>query len=122
MAWYSIVLGAAASWQEGTVDIEGFDHNFDWAFFRYDGDQFVKAERALGSVNSVLATGTTDELFWRDPFTTQFQNQARNQAERTRKMRLIVEDVAESLARNQNRARRNTAAIAAMTFAAQRFD
>src|SRR6266404_4874319 len=122
MAWYPIALGAAASWQDGTVDIEGFDHNFDWAFFRHDGDQFVKAERALGSVNSVLATGTTDELFWRDPFTTQFQNQARNQAELTRKMRLIVEEVAESLARNQNRARRNTAAIAAMTFAAQRFD
>src|SRR5229473_3016284 len=122
MSWYPIVLGAAASWQEGTVDVDKFDNDFDWTYFRHDGDQFVKAERALGSVNVLLGVGLTDELFWRDPFTTQFQNQARNQAERTRKLRLMVEDVAESLARNQSRARRNTAAIAAMTFAAQRFD
>ena len=122
MAWYPIVLGAAASWQEGTVDVDKFDHDFDWAFFRHDGDQFVKAERALGSVNSLIGVATTDELFWRDPFTSQFQNQARNQAERTRKLRLMVEDVAESLSRNEGRARRNTSAIAAMKFAAQRFD
>jgi hexosaminidase len=120
--WYPIVLGAAASWQEGAVDVERFDHDFDWAFFRNDGDQFVKAETSLGSVGTLLSAGTTDELFWRDPFTTQFQNQARNFADRTRKMRLMVEDVAESLAKNEGRARRNNSAIAAMKFAAQRFD
>ena len=122
-AWYSIVLGAAASWQEGPVDLDKFDHDFDWAFFRNDGDQFVKAERALGSAGTQIgAGGTTDELFWRDPFTTQFQNQARNSADRIRQMRLKVEEAAESLARNEGRARRNNTAIAAMKFAAQRFD
>jgi hexosaminidase len=121
-AWHPIVLGAAASWQDSAVDVQQFDRDFDWAFFRNDGDQFVKAERALGSVNTLLAAGTTDELFWRDPFTTQFQNQTRNMAERIRNMRLMVEDAAESLARNENRARRNRAAIAAMRFAAQRLD
>lgn len=120
--WYSIILGAAASWQEGAVDVDRFDRDFDWAFFRNDGDQFVKAERSLGSAGTLLSAGTTDELFWRDPFTTQFQNQARNFADRTRKMRLMVEDVAESLSRNEGRARRNNSAIAAMKFAAQRFD
>jgi hypothetical protein len=120
--WYSIVLGAATSWQEGTVDVDRFDHDFDWAFFRNDGDQFVRAERSLGSVGPLLSAGTTDELFWRDPFTTQFVNQARNLADRTRKMRLMVEDVAESLTKNEGRARRNSSAIAAMKFAAQRFD
>jgi hexosaminidase len=122
VTWYSIVLGAAASWQEGAVDTDRFDRDFDWAFFRNDGDQFVKAERALGGVGPLLGAGSTDELFWRDPFTTQFQNQARNLAERTRKMRLVVEEVAESLLRNEGRARRNASAIAAMKFAAQRFD
>jgi hypothetical protein len=34
----------------------------------------------------------------------------------------MVEDVAESLSRNEGRARRNASAIAAMKFAAQRFD
>jgi hypothetical protein len=123
MVWYPIVLGAAASWQEGPVDVARFDHDFDWAFFRNDGDQFVKATRGLGSVVSLLSSGmTTDELFWRDPFTNQFQNQARNLSDRTRQMRLLVEDVAESLARNQNRARRNASVVASMKFAAQRYD
>jgi hexosaminidase len=122
MAWYPIVLGAAASWQQGTVDIDKFDADFDWAFFRSEGNQFVKAERALGSVNALMGVNTTDEVFWRDPFTTQFQNQARNLSERTRNMRLLVEGVAETLARNESRARRNTSAIPALRFAAQRYD
>src|SRR4029078_9579863 len=54
MGWYGIVLGAAASWQPGTVDQKTFDADFDWAFFRNDGDQFVKAIHALGSVNTTL--------------------------------------------------------------------
>src|SRR6059058_2973655 len=122
MAWHPIVLGAAASWQEGVVEIQQFDRDFDWAFFRNEGDQFVKAERALGSVDALFGGATTDEMFWRDPFTTQFQNQARSLAERIRKMRLTVEDVNESLLKSESRARRNASAIAAMKFAAQRFD
>jgi hypothetical protein len=122
MAWHPIVLGAAASWQDGTVDIGQFDRDFDWAFFRNDGDQYVKAERALGSVAASLGPGTTDEMFWREPFTTQFQTQVRSLAERTRKMRLTVEEVAESLSRSEGRAKRNVSAVAAMKFAAQRYD
>jgi len=120
--WYPIVLGAAASWHEGEVDVQKFDRDFDWTFFRNDGDQFVKAERALGAVPALLNAGTTDELFWREPFTNQFLNQARNLNERTRTMRLSVEDVAESLSKEEVRARRNRSAIAAMRLAAQRYD
>ena len=122
MSWHPIALGAAASWQSGAVDINKFDADFDWVFFRNDGDQFVKAERALGSVSTILGAGPSDEIFWRDPFTTQFQNQARNSAEKIRSMRLMVEDAQESLTRNENRARRNQSAVTAMKFAAQRFD
>jgi hypothetical protein len=123
MVWYPIVLGGAASWQDGPVDVARFDRDFDWAFFRNDGDQFVKATRGLGSIVNLLSSGmTTDDLFWRDPFTNQFQNQSRNLGDRTRQMRLLVEDVAESLTRNENRARRNASAVAAMKFAAQRYD
>ena len=122
MAWYPIVLGAAASWQQGAVDIDKFDANFDWAFFRSEGNQLVKAERALGSVNALMGVNTTDEVFWRDPFTTQFQNQVRNLSERTRNMRLLVEGVAETLARNESRVRRNNSAIPALRLAAQRYD
>jgi hexosaminidase len=121
-AWYPITLGAAASWQEGTLDFDKFDRDFDWAFFRADGDQFVKVTHALGGIPTLLNAGTTDELFWRDPFTTQFQNQTRNMAERTSSMRLLAEHALEMLIQNDKLARRNRATLSAMRLAAQRYD
>src|SRR5229473_563795 len=120
--WYPITLGAAASWQEGTLDIQQFDRDFDWAFFRADGDQFVKVTHALGGIPALLNAGTTDELFWRAPFTTQFQNQARNMSERTSSTRLLAERSLEMLIQNDTRARRNRGALSAMRLAAQRYD
>lgn len=123
MTWYGIVLGAAASWQSGAVDQPTFDGDFDWAFFRHDGDQFVKAIRTLGAVNAGLDFKTSsDELFWRDPFTTAFQNQARANAERIRRLRLNVENAQQSILQNQQRVHRNHSMIPALVFAAQRFD
>src|SRR6185295_5564572 len=87
------------------------------------GDQFTKAIRALGSVNAGLGLNvTSDELFWRDPFATPFQNQVRAGADKIRQMRISVENAQESLLRNQQRARRNRTMIPALLFAAQRFD
>jgi hexosaminidase len=122
MSWYGIVLGAAASWQNKVVDRDAFDDDFDWAFFRSDGHEFTDALHALGSVNGVLGIGSSDELFWRDPFTSVFQRQARTLASQTREMRLAVENADESLLRNEAKARRNRSMIPAMRFAAQRFD
>jgi len=122
MAWYGVVLGAAASWQEGELDVAQFERNFDWAFFRHaDGDSFVRALRSLGSINTVLGTNTTNPLFWQEPFTNAFQERARGLREKTRAMRLQVEAVEETLAREEAGARRNRPMLAAMRFAAQRF-
>src|SRR5713226_3237859 len=122
MSWYGIVLGAAASWQQQAVDTKNFDADFDWAFFRNEGDHFVSAIHTLGGVNSVLGIRSSDDLFWRDPFTSSFQVQARASAEKTRQMRLQVEDAQEVLLRNRQMARRNASMISGMIFAAQRFD
>jgi hexosaminidase len=122
MSWYGIVLGAAASWQQQALDTKNFDADFDWSFFRNDGDQFVRAIHTLGGVNSVLGIRSSDELFWRDPFTSSFQVQARASAEKIRQMRLQVEDAEESLLRNRQKVRRNASMISGMIFAAQRFD
>jgi hexosaminidase len=120
MAWYGVVLGAAASWQEGEVDVAQFERNFDWAFFRHDGDSFVRALRALGGVNTLLGTNTTDPLFWQEPFTNAFQERARALHEKTRQMRLAVEGAAETFAREGAEARRNRRMIASARFAADR--
>ena len=112
---------SSSSWQTGIVDQNKFDADFDWAFFRNDGDQFVKAIRALGSVNTTLGIRTSNEVFWRDPFTNAFQNDARANAEKIRQMRLQVETVLESLLRNRKLARRNASMVPAMILAAERF-
>jgi hypothetical protein len=123
MTWYGIVLGAAASWQENKVDQNDFDRDFDWAFFRNDGEQFTKVIRALGGANAGLGLNiTSDDLFWRDPFTNSFQNLARANLEKIRQLRLTVENAQELLVRSQQRARRNRSMIPALLFAAQRFD
>jgi len=122
MSWYGIVLGAAASWQHGVVDQKKFDADFDWAFFRNEGDQFVSVIHALGGVNAVAGFGTSDDAFWRDPFTTNFQNAARTNAEKIRQLRLRVEGAEEVLLQNRQLARRNSSMVPAMLFAARRFD
>lgn len=122
MGWYGIVLGAAASWQTGSLDQNKFDADFDWAFFRRDGHEFVDVIHALGSVNTTLGIRTSDEAFWRDPFNSAFQVEVRANAEKIRAMRLQVETSLEVLLRNRQSARRNATMIPAMILAAQRFD
>jgi hypothetical protein len=120
MTWYGVVLGAAASWQEGELDVAQFERNFDWAFFRHDGEQFVRALRSLGSVNTLLGVNSSNLLFWQEPFTNAFQERARGLREKTREMRLVVESAEETLLREGAKARRNRTMIASARFAAQR--
>ncbi len=120
--WYGIVLGAAASWENKAVDVTAFDQKFDWAFFRNDGDHFIEALTALGRVNGLLGIGSSDELFWREPFTANFQRQARTLNIQLKQMRLEVEHADELLLREGRRARRNQSMVPAMRLAAQRFD
>jgi hexosaminidase len=117
-AWYPIALGAAASWQEGTLDRAEFDKNYAWSFYRDEGNDLLSANLLLGTAGS----GWGDEVFWRDPFTTQFINFARTNADRIKQMRLAVEDAEEKVARNGRQARRNRENLDALTFAARRFD
>lgn len=120
--WYGIVLGAAASWQDATLDIESFDKDFDWSFFRSDAHDFVRVIRDMGRVNSLLGVGASDSLFWQNPFTDAFQTHARALSDKTRQMRLLVEQDEETLLREGEKARRNGAMIPAMLLAARRFD
>ncbi|MFL6227495.1 MAG: beta-N-acetylhexosaminidase [Pyrinomonadaceae bacterium] len=121
-AWYGVILGAAAAWQQGALDVPRFERDFDWAFFRADGDTFVRSLRSLGSINAMLGINSSDQLFWQEPFTAAFQTQARKLNEKTKQMRLAVETVEETLRRDGGRARRNQTMIPSMIFAARRFD
>ncbi|HEX8720411.1 MAG TPA: beta-N-acetylhexosaminidase [Pyrinomonadaceae bacterium] len=120
--WYGVVLGAAAGWQTAPLDLAAFERDFDWAFFRHEGDALTKATRALGAVNSKLGVNNSDELFWRDPFTEDFQVSVARKREQTRQLRLDAEEVEETLIRERPRAGRNARALDSMRLAARRFD
>lgn len=123
MAWYPIALGAAASWQEGALDRSEFDRNFAWSFFRADNDELVTALLTIGKAGPSIGAGvTTDDLFWRDPFTPHFLNYARTNEDKIKAMRLSVEDAEQLMLRNDKLARRNQSTLAAMRFAARRYD
>jgi hypothetical protein len=130
MDWYGIVLGAAVSWQNESATngdtqrvISDFERDFDWAFFRHDGDGLTKATRALGGVNTLLSINNSDELFWRDPFTDDFQEAiARGSEEKTRQLRLAAEQAEETIERERAGVRRNPQTLDALSFAARRFD
>ena len=123
MDWYGVGLGAAAGWENAPLDIEKFDRNFDWTFFRSEGDVFTKSIRALGAASKTLGiTETQNALFWQNPFTAQFQKRAAALAAHAKQLRLNVEATEESLIKNGAKARRNKEMIPAMRFAAQRFD
>jgi hypothetical protein len=122
-AWYGVVLGAASSWQAAPLDLAAFERDFDWAFFRHEGDALTKATRTLGGVSPSLGVNSSDELFWRDPFTDDFQEGiARKLEDKTRRMRLAVEQVEETIIRERPHARRNRQTLDAMRLAARRFD
>ncbi|HEX8282078.1 MAG TPA: beta-N-acetylhexosaminidase [Pyrinomonadaceae bacterium] len=121
--WYGVVLGAAAGWQAAPLDLAAFERDYDWAFFRRSGDELVKATRTLGGAGVALGAGQTDELFWRDPFTEDFQvSVARKLEEKTRELRLDAEEVQETLVRARPEVRRNRQALDSMRLAARRFD
>ena len=112
MTWYGIVLGAAASWQHEAVDQKKFDGDFDWAFFRNEGDEFVGVIHALGSVNSVFGPGTSDDAFWREPFTSNFQNAARANSEKIRRCAMLR--LHKKLLQNGQRAKPNSSMVSSM--------
>jgi hypothetical protein len=122
MTWYGMVLGAAVAWQQTPFELERFKNDFDWAFFRNDGTEFVDALQAVGRVNSILGIGPSDELFWREPFSSGFQRQVRTLKTQVVEMRLAVEEADELLLRNGHKARRNSSMVSSIRFAAQRFD
>lgn len=124
MTWYGVALGAAAGWENAPLSVEDFDAKFDWSFFRAENADFTKNIRTLGAASKILGLEniTQNAVFWQDPFTPQFQRRVFSSLDKARDLRVQVEGVEENLIKNSAKARRNREMLAAMQFAAERFD
>jgi hypothetical protein len=102
--WWSIVYGAAASWEQRTPGVSSFDQKFDWAFYRNTDHRFVEALKQLSRINETLRGsnlgrvygedygGTDNALFWHNPFDKTGQADMLKALPIAAKVRLMAED------------------------------
>jgi hexosaminidase len=95
MAWYPVVFSAAASWQNGSVDVGAFDRAFDWAFYRNTNGAYVRAIRNMEQAHTLLKSAGLGEansrMFWTDPFTARGAAAVRKAYPIASKMRIGAE-------------------------------
>ncbi len=69
--WYPVLYAASAAWEQRDVEPARFRADFPQAFFGVDDRQYGEDATRLGDVLTRLeasSAGSTDELFWDDPF------------------------------------------------------
>jgi hexosaminidase len=132
--WWSIVYGAAASWEQGTPDVSSLDQKFDWAFYRNTDHRFVEAIKQLSHINETLRQtnlgqvygedygGTDDDLFWRNPFDKEGQADMLRALPVASKVRLMAEDAYTVFSNSASRAKRNADTLPYLKLAALRLD
>jgi hypothetical protein len=131
---YSIVYGAAAAWEPGVPDVAAFDQKYDWAFYRNTDHRFVGAIKELSGINETLRRtdlgkvygedygGTGNDLFWRDPFSSAGQDDARKALAVAPQVRRMAEDAYSVFANSAQRAHRNADTLPYLEWSALKLD
>ena len=126
MAWPGLTFGAAAGWQAGESDIDHFKDSYDWAFYRENGTTFRDVvndlDQAHAALSKIQVRGSTDELFWADPFTPEGSNLMQRLQPAATDMRLGAEHALEILYRDGEKARAHKDSLGDMLLAAWRWD
>jgi hexosaminidase len=126
MSWPALLFGAAAGWQPGESSIAGFQSDYDWAFFRASGHPFAPVianlARAESLVSSARPNETSDDSFWRDPFTPEGVRAAQATQGIARGVRLAAENALVDLYRSRSQAQANPDTLDLLYFAAFRYD
>jgi hexosaminidase len=126
MSWPALLFGAAAGWQPGESSVADFQAKYDWAFLRSQGQAFAGILEDLARAESLVASArpneTSDNDFWRDPFTPEGVRAAQAAQGVARNVRLAAERALIALYRNRSQAQANASSLDALVFAALRYD
>jgi hexosaminidase len=119
--WYPVLYAASAAWEQGDVDPARFQADFPMAFFGTDDRRYGDDVAALADILTRLEAvdaGSTDQIFWDDPFDPFVQ--ARMAKVDLRSVRLEAEEVEMHLLRARPPLHGNAARV--MFLAARRYD
>ncbi len=127
MAWPTLIFGAAAAWQSGESNIDGFKDAYDWAFYRNPDDTTFRdilndLDQGHEALAKIKVDTETDDLFWIDPFTPAGAATMQKLAPAAREIRLGAEHGLESLFRNRGQAHAQEKSLDDMILAAWRWD
>ncbi|MBZ5510944.1 MAG: beta-N-acetylhexosaminidase [Acidobacteriia bacterium] len=125
--WAALVLGAAASWQPGEVDIQRVLANYDWAFYRNHQDNtFRDVILNLNTTNALLkqagAGAASNDMFWIDPFTPEGARLVGRTLPVMHDLRIAAENALVALYKNAPKARLHADTLDYMVVAAMRLD
>ncbi len=125
--WPALVLGAAAAWQPGEVDINKVLADYDWAFYRNYGDHtFRDAILNLNKTNALLkqagAGAAMNDLFWLDPFTPEGARLVGRTLPVMHEVRLAAEDALVALYQDAGKAHLHADTLDYMVVAGMRLD
>lgn len=134
LGWWSIVYGAACAWEPGATPVEDFNRKFDWVFYRNTDHRFAGAIERLSRVNETLRGnkvgqmydmdygGTSDGLFWHDPFSPEGQADVTHALPVAPDVRRTAEQVYTGIVTSASRAHRNQDTLPYLEFAALKID
>jgi len=124
MGWYSVVYGAACSWQAGESNENQYRNAFDWAFYRNSGGhQFADGINKLASIHTRLTTIDFNYIY-SNPFSrlgVPTQNYLIKSG-LSNQMRLIAEDAFMLFKQQQTVSKLHAETADALMFAAKRMD
>jgi hexosaminidase len=132
--WWSILYGAACSWEPDKTPVDDFYQKFDWAFYRNTDHRFAAAIKSLSHINEIWHAsgigqvedlnfgGTDDSLFWNDPFSPEGRAEVVKGLPVAAAVRGTAEDAYAVFAENGSLALRNSDTLANLKFAALKLD
>ncbi len=109
VAWPPLILGAACSWQQGECNLEQFNRNYDWAFYRNTDTTFSTAIQNLNRANTLMKQAglneSSDSFTWIDPFSAAGATFTSRTLPIAHDLRLSAEQALQALDLNRNKAR-----------------
>jgi hypothetical protein len=125
--WMAVIMGGAAAWQHGAVDIDAFLRAYPRVFHGDTAGHVERAERRLSEAHVLLKTtglgDASNYLFWLDPWSGEGRLASPKILPIARQLRLLAEEAIEHVAMARHSgATLEPAALDAIELGARRMD